>query len=358
MPDPPIRVMLIDPSPVLRIRLGGALRAHSGIEVAAAVRTLAEARRELLIAKPDVILLSLDVDDGDAADFVRALREHYPAPIIAFGQRGRIEAHAAIRALARGAIELHAPIRADDIPNIDVVAAALAEQVETAARQFRPAPVRPRVPAVEPLPYQTGWVRSAEYLIVLGASTGGPAAIEEFLQHSPADSPPIAIVQHMPIGFTGAFAERLARRTRLDVREARHGEALKPGMVRIARGDTHLIVRRRGEVWLAEYGHQRPVNLHCPSVDVLFDSALPTAPSVVGVLLTGMGADGAGGLARLRAAGALTAAQDRASCVVYGMPKAAIESGAAMVVGSPAKLPRRILRELQLRRADTPLETR
>lgn len=194
----------------------------------------------------------------------------------------------------------------------------------------------------------------AAHIVAIGASTGGPQALLELLAHAPADFPPVAIVQHMPAGFTKKFAERLDRFSAMTVAEAVEGEPLTPGRALLARGDTQLTVRRAGQAWEVHYTHQQLYNLHCPSVDVLFTSVAETAGArAVGVLLTGMGADGARGLSRLRQAGALTIAQDRDSCAIYGMPKAAVELGAVQFHGSPADIPEIVRRELACRRAQT-----
>ena len=162
------------------------------------------------------------------------------------------------------------------------------------------------------------------HTLLSGASTGGTEAVRELLMHLPADSPGVAIVQHMPAMFTPSFAERLNLSSSLEVSEAAEGDLLPPGRAVVARGDAHLAVRLGGRGWYVRYTHQEPVNRHCPSVDELFDSAVrAAAQNAVGILLTGMGDDGARGLLRLRQCGALTVAQDTRSCVVYGLPKAA-----------------------------------
>jgi two-component system chemotaxis response regulator CheB len=189
-------------------------------------------------------------------------------------------------------------------------------------------------------------------IVAIGASTGGPDAIHAVLAALPADAPPIAIVQHMPEGFTAAFARRLAQTSSLDVREARTGDRLEPGVALVAPGDRHLRVRRAGEQYDVEVVSGPLVNRHRPSVDVLFDSVVEAAgAAAVGVLLTGMGADGAAGLGRMRQRGAVTIAQDEATSVVFGMPKEAIARGAACEVVPLSQVARSVL-EHATRRTD------
>lgn len=196
-------------------------------------------------------------------------------------------------------------------------------------------------------------------MVVLGASTGGTEAIKTLLSRVPSDWPPVAIVQHMPEGFTESFAARLDEFSALQVTEAVDGDALLPGHAFLARGGVQMTVQASGAEWRLRYGTDELVNRHCPSVDVLFDSvASTTGRQIIGILLTGMGADGAQGLLRLRQAGALTIAQNRESSVVYGMPKVAADIGAVQHTGAPADIPRIMLQTLHRRAATTPVRNR
>lgn len=199
-------------------------------------------------------------------------------------------------------------------------------------------------------PFHAAKIAPRRHLIALGASTGGTEAIAAMLRRVPADFPPLVMVQHMPAGFTKAFAKRLNGLGAVRVSEAADGEVLEPGRAVIARGDTHLVVRAAGTAWVVRYTHQQPVNRHCPSVDVLFDSVARAAGDrAVGILLTGMGDDGARGLLRLRRVGAVTVVQSEASCVVYGMPKVALDLGAARNSAAPESIPGLVLRALRPR---------
>jgi two-component system chemotaxis response regulator CheB len=189
---------------------------------------------------------------------------------------------------------------------------------------------------------------STEKLIIIGASTGGTEAIREVLTPLPPDSPAILIAQHMPAGFTKSFAQRLDGLCRITVKEAEHGERVLPGYAYIAPGGFHLSLGRSGANYVAQLDQEPPVNRHRPSIDVLFDSAARHAgKNAIGMILTGMGKDGAEGLLRMKRAGAHTFAQDEASCVVFGMPKEAIAIGAADEVAPLGEMARRVLAHLR-----------
>jgi two-component system chemotaxis response regulator CheB len=189
---------------------------------------------------------------------------------------------------------------------------------------------------------------STEKLIIIGASTGGTEAIREVLQPLPPDSPAVLIAQHMPAGFTKSFAQRLDSLSRIHVKEAEHGERVLPGYAYIAPGGFHLSLGRSGANYVAHLDQEPPVNRHRPSIDVLFDSAAKHAgKNAIGIILTGMGKDGAEGLLRMRKAGAHTLAQDEASCVVFGMPREAIAIGAADEVAPLGEMCRRVLTHLR-----------
>jgi two-component system chemotaxis response regulator CheB len=198
-----------------------------------------------------------------------------------------------------------------------------------------------------PRPLTGHFLQTTEKLVFIGASTGGTEALKEVLTRMPADSPAVLVTQHMPEAFTKSFAQRLNSLSALTVKEAEHNERIVPGHAYIAPGHSHLLVKKSGAYYHAELSQAEPVNRHRPSVDVLFQSAAQVlGPNGMGVILTGMGKDGAQGLLAMRNAGAHTIAQDEASCVVYGMPKAAVELGAAMEVVPLPDIAGRILDRL------------
>ncbi|KAA6118035.1 chemotaxis protein CheB, partial [Cupriavidus cauae] len=212
----------------------------------------------------------------------------------------------------------------------------------------RPRPAAaPGAQPAEPAPMLRTPLLSTEKLIIVGASTGGTEAIKEFLMPLPPDAPAVLIVQHMPAGFTRSFAQRLDGLCRIKVKEAEHGERVLPGYAYIAPGDQHLLLARSGANYVAHLSQDPPVNRHRPSVDVLFDSAAVHAgKNAIGVILTGMGRDGARGMLRMREAGAYNLAQDEQSCIVFGMPKEAIAAGGAHEVVPLSAMSQRVMARL------------
>ena len=228
----------------------------------------------------------------------------------------------------------------------------LAEKIRAAAIARPVAPPIPASATANPESFRAAGLDPNRYLVALGASTGGTEAIRQVLGHVPPDFPPIVMVQHMPEGFTKSFADRLDQLSRISVKEAVDGDLLVPGAAFLARGGTQMEVRVTAGTWRVVYGSSEPVNRHCPSVDVLFDSVAGcSGRQLVGVLLTGMGADGAKGLLNLREAGAVTIGQDQQSSVVYGMPKVAAEIGAVMHQTTPPEVAGAIMRLLRAKPA-------
>jgi two-component system chemotaxis response regulator CheB len=302
-----------------------------------------DVRVQLVHFHPEIIVLDMDLHATDPLVMLRKLAAHYPVPVIVTSDARGEHGARTLRALELGAFDVARRPASGRATALAKYARELAVQIRTAAAHARPMP--PRMGSAG----RAGTFRGSgldpnRYLVVLGASTGGTEAITAMMREVPADFPPMLIVEHMPPGFTQSFAERLNSLSAVRVTEAQDGERLRAGCAVVARGDTHLEVRPAGDGgWLAKYTHQQLVNRHCPSVDVLFESATPFARQVVGVLLTGMGDDGARGLLSLRRAGALTIAQDEASSVVYGMPKVASSMGAVAHSAAPEKIPELVL---------------
>jgi two-component system chemotaxis response regulator CheB len=248
-----------------------------------------------------------------------------------------------------GAVDVVAKPAAVDGPAIHQLGVELIEKIHAAAIAIkRPTPGPATAPPPAPTCFQDAGLNPARYLVAIGASTGGTEAIKDLLSNVPADFPATAIVQHMPEGFTNSFAGRLDHFSRMTVTEAVDGDILIPGKAFLARGGVQMTIRPSGGKWRIEYGTSELVNRHCPSVDVLFDSLVRAAGvHTIGILLTGMGSDGAQGLLRMRQAGAITFGQDSRSCVVYGMPKVAAEIGAVQHVASPGQIPALLLHVLR-----------
>lgn len=345
--DGVIRVLIISDLSLFARALAAELEQHAGIHALLCRGDQAEVRDNLLQHHPDVILLDLALRELSALDLLRRLRANYPVPVIVLAESVPADAKRAVQAIERGALEVVTRPPSSRPDTLRPLAEDLAGKVRMATCLARPVP--PVVAGRRSLDsFEAAGVNSSRHVIALGASTGGTRAIEVLLRRMAGDSPPVVIVQHMPVGFTNSFAERLNRLSTMSVSEAVDGEALVPGHAVIARGDTHLVVRRGVNGWRVYYTHQEPVNRHCPSVDVLFNSVAETVGGqAVGILLTGMGDDGARGLLRMREAGALTIAQDKASSVVYGMPKVAVELGAVAHSAAPEDIPALILRALR-----------
>jgi len=348
--DGPISVLLVQASPLLHRLVSGALRRYRDINVLPGAGDVAELHDRILDHHPDVALFDLALPEAAAAELLRSLRECCRVPIIACSGSSKRETQRALAVIEPGALDI--VVKPSGPEPVHRLGQELAQKIRTAVEEARPVPPAQSGKALAAgLSFRAAGVCPHRYLIVIGASTGGTEALRTLLMHMPPDSPTVAIVQHMPALFTRAFAERLNLSSPLQVSEAVAGDRLTAGRAVVARGDTHLAVWRNAHGWVAQYTHQRLVNRHCPSVDELFDSAIKAVgKNAVGILLTGMGHDGAGGLLRLRQAGALTVAQDAESCVVFGMPKVAQQLGAAELTGPPEAIPRLVIQALASRR--------
>ncbi|MFH1746785.1 MAG: chemotaxis-specific protein-glutamate methyltransferase CheB [Planctomycetota bacterium] len=347
----PARVLIVDESPQFRRQLTQELEKHSRVTVIASAGDALEARQKILEHRPDVITLDLELPKVNALTFLRSLRQHYPVPVIICSGHTERNGTLGLKAIELGALDIVTKPLTNSAEALRDLGNELAVKICMAHNEARP------VPRVRPTPRPRRWSFSEcglnphHYLVAIGASTGGTEALRALLVSAPPDFPPTVIVQHMPAAFTANFAQRLDQLSELQVSEAREGDVLYPGRVLVARGDTHLIVRRMSRLVSVGYTDQLLVNRHCPSVDVLFDSvAHHFGSAAVGVLLTGMGTDGAHGLLRMRARGALTIAQDQRSSVVYGMPKAALRLGAVGHIASPDQIPALIQRFLSQKR--------
>ena len=341
------RVLVVDDSAVVRRAISDALSQDPEIEVVGTACDPYNARDKILELNPDVLTLDIEMPRMDGITFLRILQKHRPIPVVVVSSITQAGSRAAVAALEAGAVDVIAkPGSAWSIGDLRdqlihrVKGAALARfRVGAAASTDGPKPETPLTTSFNP-----------RQIIVLGASTGGTEALKSVLTQLPPGLPGICIVQHIPPFFSKAFAERLNQLCAFEVREAKAGDAVRPGLALIAPGDYHMMV-----IW--NNGHyqvvlnQGPPQHHTrPAVDVLFNSAAACAGRfAVAGLLTGMGSDGAQGLKRLQQAGATTFAQDEATCVVYGMPRAAVELGAADQVLPLERIPLALLRMVQPR---------
>lgn len=335
-----MKVMIIDDSAVVRQVLGGLLAQDADISVVTASDALI-ALDKLRLFRPDVIVLDIELPRMDGLTFLRKLMDEDPLPVVVCSTLLGRGPEVAVRALALGAVDIVAK------PQVGVreFLQDTAERLRTSVRAAAHARVRRRPLAVpEPTPVTSArFVRAPlstratdaaarVEVVAIGASTGGPEALRLLLDALPADLPPVAVVQHMPERFTQSFATHLDRECAQQVSEATDGQVLQPGSVVIAPGNRHLSLERRADGRLgARLSDGALVQRHRPSVDVLLRSVAEVAgAAALGIVLTGMGSDGAQGLLEMRRAGATTWAQDEASSVVYGMPREAVAAGAAL----------------------------
>jgi len=347
--------MIVDDSAVVRQVLVGLLKSDSGIEVIAAVADPLFAMQRMKSQWPDVIVLDVEMPRMDGVTFLRKLMQERPTPVVICSTLTEAGAPTTIEALAAGAVTVITKPKIGLKQFLTDAAHELTGAVRTAARAnvkrltARPeaasAGIRAKNTADVILsPAERAMTRTTEHVVAIGCSTGGTQALQEVLTALPAVCPAVVIVQHMPPSFTAAFAQRLNGLCRIEVKEAANNDRVVPGSALIAPGGKHLLLQRSGAQYYVEVRDGPPVSRHCPSVDVLFRSVAKVAgPNALGVIMTGMGDDGARGLKEMRDAGAHTIAQDEQSCVVFGMPKEAIRMDAVERILSLHELPRAIL---------------
>lgn len=326
----PVRALVVDDSALMRGLMADILSGDAGIEVAGTAADPYAAWDKIGRLAPDVITLDVEMPRMDGLTFLEKLMRARPMPVVMVSSLTERGCETTLRALELGAFDFVTKPKIDVERGTAEIAREIIEKVKAAARaKMRPrrtpapaaAPVRPAAPA---------GFRGTHKVIAAGASTGGTEALRELLCALPPDAPGVVVVQHMPERFTSAFAARLDALARIRVAEAADGDRVLPGHALIAPGDHHMELVRSGAEYRVRVFMDQPVNRHRPSVDVLFHSCARAAgQNAVGVILTGMGNDGARGLAAMRAAGARTIAQDEETCVVFGMPKEAIALGAA-----------------------------
>ena len=322
------RVLVVDDSAVVRQIFSRELARDPELEVVGTAPDPYVARDLIVQKKPDVLTLDLEMPRMDGITFLRKLMHYYPLPVVVVSSLTPAGGELAMEALAAGAVDVMCKPGASF--TVGDMAAQLTEKVKAAAHVNLKAraPVRlagaPAPPVAAP-----ALTRTTHQVLAIGASTGGTVALEGILRGFPPNAPGTLITQHMPEMFTRYFADRLDQLAQVEVREAVEGDSVVPGVVLIAPGNKHMLLKRSGARYFVSVRDGPRVNLHRPSVDVMFRSVAQCAGrNAVGVILTGMGGDGAQGLLEMRGAGARTFGQDEASCVVYGMPKVAADLGA------------------------------
>ena len=344
-----IRVLVVDDSPVVRALFQAGLTSDPEIEVVGEAPDPYVARDLIVELKPDVVTLDIEMPRMDGLTFLGKLMQYYPIPVVICSSLTRNGSENALEALGLGAVEVMCKNQevgkamvSELIRKVKAAGASrVSRRLPAARRQAPPVTARLTPPSQQ----------LARGIIAVGSSTGGPEALSRLLGPLPAQMPGIVIVQHMPPLFTASLAERLDRQGALEVREARDGDLVQRGVALVAPGDRHLLVRGRLGRYRVELRDGPKVGLHKPAVEVLFSSVAKAAgDDAVGVILTGMGADGARGMREMHDAGAWNLAQDEASCVVYGMPREAVLHGGVDEVVGLDGMPGALLRAVTRRR--------
>lgn len=337
-----IKVLVVDDSALVRALLSQMINSDSRLEVVAVASDPFEARELIKKVNPDVLTLDIEMPKMNGISFLKNLMRLRPMPVVMISTLTQEGAPAALEALELGAVDFLGKPQGEGEAALQNYRDQIVEKIFWAAKariqQGGGEPVEAAVPESRQQSLKCG------FLCALGASTGGTEAIKEVVKCLPEFGPPIVAAQHIPGAFSASFAQRLDKLARMKVYEAQHEQPIEPGCMYLAPGHSHLTVLRQGQKYYCRLDQGPAVNRHRPSVEVLFDSVREAAGArAMAVLLTGMGADGAVALLRLREAGAFTIAQDEASSVVWGMPGAAVKLGAAEKILALGKIPRVIL---------------
>ncbi|HTV59259.1 MAG TPA: chemotaxis response regulator protein-glutamate methylesterase [Verrucomicrobiae bacterium] len=330
--EPAIRVLVADGSPFMRVALTRMIQSHPRLRVVAEVANAREVLAQIARFDPDVITLDIEMHNMDGLEILRRIMEDHPKPVIVVSSVTREGAEETLEALALGAFDCIPKLVSSDSFNILSIRDQLLEKIFAASAA--PPPLPPRLHERMPEPPPDSRLPAAldfpPAVIAIGASTGGPKAIQEIIPRLPADFPAgIVIVQHMPPGFTSPFARRLGDLSRIAVREAAHGDHIRPGLALVAPALSHITLSSCSPSGFCVHLSKTPAGtLHTPSVDVMMLSAAEVCGShVMGVIMTGMGSDGARGMKAIHDSGGYTIGQDESSCSVYGMPRACAELG-------------------------------
>jgi len=342
-----IKVLIVDDSALIRSVLKEIINSHADLEVVGQAPDPISAREMIKQLNPDVLTLDVEMPRMNGLEFLEKLMRLRPMPVVMVSSLTERGNDVTLKALELGAVDFITKPRVGMIDGMNAQVYEIGEKIRTAARARIHRHAISSAPVSAPQPLTGSFLPTTEKLVFVGSSTGGTEALKELLSRLPATTPGMLITQHMPESFTNSFAQRLNGLSAMTVKEAENNERVLPGHAYIAPGHSHLLVKKSGAYYYTELSKAEPVNRHRPSVDVLFNSAAEVAgPNAVGVIMTGMGKDGAQGMLAMRQAKAYTIAQDEASCVVFGMPKAAIDIGAAMEVASLRDIASRVLERL------------
>lgn len=345
-----IRVLIVDDSATARTVISDALSKDPEIEIVGTAPDAYVARDKIVQLKPDVICLDVEMPRMDGISFLKKLMKHFPIPVLMVSSLTQKGAQVTLDALEAGAIDYVAKPHSYIYDGIADIEKELITKVKMVASSNLSARIKQKEArkegaiAVKPV---YSLAETTNKIIAIGASTGGTVALADLLKTFPKNMPGTVIVQHMPVGFTKSFADRLNEICDIDVKEAEDGDIISKGRVLIAPGDVHMVVRREGGNYKVKLGTGDKVSGHRPSVDVLFNSVAKQAGSnAIGVILTGMGSDGAKGMLAMKNSGAINIAQDERSSVVWGMPRVAVEIGATNYVESIDKITSKLVQVL------------
>jgi two-component system chemotaxis response regulator CheB len=345
-----IKVLIIDDSALIRSVMREIVNSQADMEVVGVAPDPIAARDMIKQLNPDVLTLDVEMPRMNGLDFLEKLMRLRPTPVVMVSTLTEQGSEVTLRALELGAVDFIAKPKLGVKEGLSDLVDDVADKIRTAAMAHVRRQPAASASAAAPAQVAGHFIHTTEKVVFIGSSTGGTEALKEVLTRMPANSPAIMIAQHMPEAFTRSFSARLDSLCAMKVKEAEHNERVLPGHAYIAPGHSHLLIRKSGAYYYTELSQSEPVNRHRPSVDVLFDSAARvTGANSLGVILTGMGRDGAAGLLQMRQGGAYTIAQDAASCVVFGMPRAAIELGAAHEVTPLQDIAGRIVARLSQR---------
>lgn len=344
-----IRVLVIDDSALVRSLLQQIIQQQPDMECVGVAADPLVAREQIRTLNPDVITLDVEMPRMDGIEFLRRLMQLRPMPVVMVSTLTERGAEVTLRALELGAVDFVTKPKLGLADGLRLLSEDIACKLRIAAKARVRQPAGSSAGAAPAIASQRPLGRlGTEKIIFIGASTGGTEATKEVLTALPADAPAVMVTQHMPPGFTRSYATRLDGLCRMHVKEAEDGERVLPGHAYIAPGGLHLSVQRSGANYVARVCDGEPVNRHKPSVDVLFRSAAQhVGPNALGVMLTGMGADGASAMKVMRDAGSWNIVQDESSCVVFGMPREAIAAGAAHEVLSLNRIAARLIERLK-----------
>ncbi len=349
-----IRVLIVDDSALIRQFLSHLLSQDQNIEVVGVAHDPTGAWKKIEALRPDVITLDVVMPHMDGLTFLEKLMTTTPMPVLMVSSLTEQGCETALRALELGAVDIVTKPKVDIRLGMEELAEELIEKVKAAAVARVRGKAYVATPKIAPsvvrraLHAASAMSKTTDTIVAIGSSTGGTEAVKEVLEVLPPNSPPILITQHMPARFTKTWADRMNSLCRISVKEAEDGDSVLPGYALIAPGNYHMTLVRSGARYLVRLNQDPPVNRHRPSVDVTFASVAKHAgANSIGIILTGMGDDGAAGLLQMKQSGAYTIAQNESTCVVFGMPKEAIQAGAVDVVLPLGDIPNALLRQLR-----------